>query len=324
MLENLVRHARVAVLCVASVAPFGLALAQAQPIRIVVGYPPGGTADAVARAYAEKLRTVLGTNVMVENQAGAGGQIAAQNFLAAPRDNTTFLLANNHMMTTLPLTVPSVTYDPVKDFQPIGRMASFEHVLVAGPSLKVDSLADYLKAARANQKDRLYGIPAPGSAPHFIGYTVGKQNGIALEPVAYKGGAPLLSDLLGGHVPAAVDALGSLTQYHENGRLKILATTGETRLKTLPNVPTFSELGYPGLQASGWVGLFTKPGADPALVGRMNDAIAKVAAMPEIQATLEPMGFRPETSTPEAMRQTIADELAHWGPIVKESGYQAQ
>ncbi len=324
MLKTLARRAGAALLFGACLAPLGQALAQSGPIRIIVGYPPGGTADAVGRLYADKLREALGSAVVVENQAGAGGQIAAQAFVNAPKDGKTFLLANNHMMSTLPLTVPAVRYDPVKDFQPVGQVASFEHVLVAGPAMPVKTLDEYLKRVSAEPKAGLFGIPAPGSAPHFIGYTLASQNKLPLEAVPYKGGAPLLSDLLGGHVAVAIDALGSLTQYHESGRVAILATTGEKRLAALPNVPTFTELGYPNLKASGWLGLFAPVGTDPQVVERMNAALARIAADPATEAALVPLGFTAASSTPQALADTVAADLALWGPIIKESGYQAQ
>lgn len=168
----------------------GMAMAAKLPdtVRLVVGYPAGGTADAVARVYAEQLREKLGVNVVVDNRAGAGGQVAAQGFLRSPVDGSVLLVANNHMMTTLPLTVKTVTYDPVKDFLPVAVIAKFEHIFVVGKTTPANTLAEYVELVRKEpEKYGHYGIPAPGSAPQFLGYSIAKKNGIQMTPVPYKG-----------------------------------------------------------------------------------------------------------------------------------------
>jgi tripartite-type tricarboxylate transporter receptor subunit TctC len=294
------------------------------PIRIVVGYPPGGAADAVARVYADKLREALQLSVVVENRPGAGGQIAAQTFLSAPKDGTMLLVANSHMMSTLPLTIPSVKYDPVNDFAPIGKMAGFEHVLAVGHGVAAKSLDEYIGMTRKDANAGMFGIPAPGSAPQFIGYTLAQKNNVPLVPVPYKGGGPLVADLLGGHVTAGIDALGGMVEHHRSGRLKILAVTGPRRMDALPEVPTFTELGYPSLDTSGWVGLFAPRGTDSAIIAQVNQALTDISSKPEIQAALLPIGFVPASSTPAGLQEAVAQDLAIWGPIIKASGYQAQ
>jgi len=295
------------------------------PIRLVVGYPPGGTADAVARAYAEKLRTALGVSVVVDNRAGAGGQVAAQSFQQAPKNGSALLVANNHMMSTLPLTVPTVTYDPVKDFTPVATIAQFEHILSVGKNTPANTLDEYIELARKEpSKYGMFGIPAAGSAPHFIGYTVGKKAGVTLTPVPYRGGAPLLTDLLGGHIPAGVDAIGTITEFVAKGDVKVLAVTGKKRLALLKDVPTFTELGYENLEASGWMGVFAPVGTDPELVKRLEAAFNEVGKNADIEKTLVPLGFLPKSGTAKELAETLQNDLDTWGPIIKESGYVAQ
>ena len=295
------------------------------PIRLVVGYPPGGTADAVARAYAEKLRTELGVAVVVDNRAGAGGQVAAQSFQQAPKNGSALLVANNHMMSTLPLTVPTVTYDPVKDFAPVATIAKFEHILSVSKATPANTLDEYIELVRKEPgKYGMFGIPAPGSAPQFVGYTVGKKADIAMTPVPYRGGAPLLTDLLGGHIPAAVDAIGTITEFVATGDVKVLAVTGPERLDILKDVPTFTELGYENLEASGWMGIFAPVGTDPAVVERLEAAFNKVGRDPDIEKTLTPLGFVPESGSRQALADVLQYDLNTWGPVIKESGYVAQ
>jgi tripartite-type tricarboxylate transporter receptor subunit TctC len=307
----------------------GVTTVQAQnlpdPIRLVVGYPPGGTADAVARVYAEKLRAELGVGVVVDNRAGAGGQVAAQAFVRSPKDGSALLVANNHMLSTLPLTVKTVAYDPVKDFQPVAPIAKFEHILAVGKNTPASSLDEYIALVRKQAEVYgMYGIPAPGSAPQFIGYSIAKKNDLKMTPVPYRGGAPLLSDLLGGHVPAAVDAIGTITEYVAKGEVKILGVTGPQRLEILKDVPTFVELGYGNLNASGWMGIFAPVGTDPAIVQRLNQAFNKVSAMPEIAKAIVPIGFAPHAGSPEELAEIVKNDLDTWGPIIRESGYVAQ
>ena len=304
-------------------------LAAAQPsatagrtIRLVVGYPAGGTADAVARLYAEELQKRLGATVVVDNRPGAGGQIAAEQFRALPPDGSALLLGNSHMFSTLPLTSRSVKYDPVKDFAPVARLATFEVALAVSAAQPAKTLQEYLALARAKQEARSFGVPAAGSSPHFVGYVVGKKEGIELLPVPYKGGAPLLADLMGNQIPAAVDALGGFLGAHRAGKIRMLAVTGPRRAASVPEVPTFGELGFGALGSSSWVGLFAPPGTSQALVDRVSAAVAEIAALPSTTAGLANVGFDPAAGNPQQLRETVRGELALWQPIIRESGFQ--
>jgi tripartite-type tricarboxylate transporter receptor subunit TctC len=291
-------------------------------IRLVVGYPAGGTADAVARIYAEGLQKRLGINVIVDNKPGAGGQLAADQFRALRPDGSALLLGNSHMFSTLPLTSRTVRYDPVKDFAPVARLATFEVALAVSAEQPARSVKEYIALAKAHPQARSFGIPAAGSSPHFVGYVVGKQEGVELLPVPYKGGAPLLADLIGNQVPAGIDALGGFVASHKTGKIRILAVTGPRRSVSVPEVPTFGELGYKSLGSSSWVGLFAPPGTPQAFVDRINAAVIEVAALPATTANLTTAGFDTAPSTPQQLHDAVRSELALWQPIIRESGFQ--
>ena len=294
-----------------------------QTLRIVVGFPAGGTADAVARLYAQEMQALLGAAVIVDNRAGAGGQIAAEYFRSLPPDGRTLLLGNSHMFSTLPLTSRSVKYDPQKDFVPVAQLATFESAFAVNSAQPAKTLPEFIALARSRQEARSFGVPAAGSGPHFIGYVIGRNAGIDLLPVPYKGGAPLLADLMGNSIPAAVDAAGSHIEAHKAGKVRILGVTGQSRLAVLPDVPTFAELGYPAaLKASSWIGLFAPPGTSAPYAQHIAAAAAKVAAMPEIQAKLGKLGFAAAPGDPKQLQETVRNELALWRPIIQESGFR--
>ena len=292
-------------------------------VRLVVGFPPGGTADAVARLFAQELQKRLGGTYIVDNRAGAGGQIAAEYFRALPADGRTLLLGNSHMFSTLPLTSRHVKYDPVKDFVPVARLATFETSYAVNVAQPARTLPEFVALARTRQELRSFGIPAAGSGPHFIGYVVAKNAGLDMVPVPYKGGAPLLTDLLGNAIPAAVDALGSHLEAHRAGKIRVLAVTGTARSPLLPDVPTFGELGYPAaLSASGWLGLFAPVGTAPAQADRIAASVAEIAALPAVRTHLANIGFSAAAGSPQQLQQTVRAELELWRPIIRESGFQ--
>lgn len=318
------RRTFLALLAAAALPGAALAQEARRPTRIVVGFPPGGTVDQVARLYAEAMRASLGASVIVENRSGAGGQIAADAVRQQPADGSTLLIANNHMMSTLPLTTRSIKYDPINDFEPVSMVAAFEVVLVVSAKLGVKTFHDYVEAVRRQPQNGSYGIPAPGSLPQFIGFSIGRKEHISTLAVPYQGAAPIVTDLLGNNLPAAVVTYASdLLEFHRAGKLRILASSGPRRLETLPDVPTFAELGYAGMDRSSWMGLFAPKGTPRSAIDPLNRAIAAAAATPRLQGSLKSLGLAAATSTPDQLRQAIRDELATWAPVVKDSGYSA-
>lgn len=252
----------------AALALAGLAQAQVPKdrgaVRLVVGFPAGGSADVLARIMADKLKEELGVPVVVDNRAGAGGQIAADYVKGQPGDGLTILLGTSHMMVMAPLTVKSIRYQAARDFKPVARIASFYESIAVPANSPGNTIAQWLEAARKDPKYASYGVPAPGSLPQFIGYQLGALSNTALLAVPYKGTAPLAQDLVGGQLAAGVLPIADMVQYNGT-RVKILAVNGTRRADQLPNVPTLKELGFPQFDDLEWTGLCT--GHHPARHG---------------------------------------------------------
>ncbi|MFT4195761.1 tripartite tricarboxylate transporter substrate-binding protein, partial [Ottowia sp.] len=240
------------------------------PVRLIVGYPAGGSADAVARMVAEGLRDELKAPVLVENRAGAGGQIAADYVRAAPADGTTILVANSHMMVMLPLTSRAVKYDPVADFKPVGRMTSFYEAIALPASVPAKDIRQWTDLARGDAKFASYGVPAAGSVSHFIGYKLGSDAKAPLQAVPYKGAAPLVQDLLGSQISAGILPILDVAQHAQSGKLHVLAVNGPRRAQLLPSVPTLKELGVSGFDSLEWTALFAPKATPEATIQQIN------------------------------------------------------
>lgn len=311
--------------------PMALALAglaQAQvpkdrgAVKLVVGFPAGGSADVLARIMADKLKEELGVPVVVDNRAGAGGQIAADYVKGQPGDGLTILLGTSHMMVMAPLTVKSIRYQAARDFKPVARIASFYESIAVPASSPGNTLAQWLEAARKDQKHASYGVPAPGSLPQFIGYQLGAVSKTALLAVPYKGSAPLAQDLVGGQLAAGVLPIADMVQYHGT-RVKILAVNGTRRADQLPNVPTLKELGYSQFDDLEWTGFFVPASTSRATVQQLQAVTAKVVALKEVREALQKMGTEADFASAEVLEKRIADDVAMWGPVVKASGFSS-
>lgn len=293
-------------------------------LRLIVGYPAGGSADVQARTLADKLAAELGVPVVVENRTGAGGQIAADYVRAAPADGLTVLLANMHMMVMLPLTSKSVHYDPVKDFQAVGRIATFYEGLAVPAALPVRDVREWLALANNDKSKATYGVPAAGSVAQFIGYRLGSDAKVELTSVPYRGAAPLVQDLLGNQVAAGITPIADLVQYQQAGKLKVIAVNGAKRAALLPDVPTLKELGQPHFDNLEWTGLFAPAGTPRATIAQLHAALGKALVFPEVQQRLAKLSSDANPSTPDELTNLIADDLKRWGPVVKASGFTAE
>jgi tripartite-type tricarboxylate transporter receptor subunit TctC len=308
----------------AAFALLGALSAHAQDqVRILVGFPPGGSADLIARMVAEKARDGLGGTVIVENRPGAGGQIAAEQLKGAPPDGKTLMAAPVAVTVIAPLTHRKLRYEPMKDFAPVSLAVNFQLAFSVGPGSPATSLAEYIAWVKANPKQATFGSPAAGSLPHFFGLLVGRAAGVEMLHVAYKGGAPLLNDLLGGQVPAAVDVLSEAARHHDAGKLRILASSGTKRSNATPNVPTFTELGQPQIQGDGWFAFHAPGGTPRAIVERQSAAIAAAIRAPDVSERLVKMGFEPVGSSPDELAKRMTEDTLRWGPVVKASGFTA-
>ncbi len=299
----------------------GSTLAQTPTIRIVVGFPPGGSSDVTARVLAEKMQASLGTTVIVENKPGAGGRLAAQVVKDAAADGNTLMLAPFAVMVVQPIVFRSIKYDTTADFTPLGNIVTFPLALAAGPATTATNVKELIDWLKANPTQGNYGSPGAGSMPHFLGEMLGAKAGVKLTHVPYQGGAPLTTNLLGGQIPIGFDTPAEFAEHHRSGRLRILALSGGLRNARFPEVPTLREAGI-DIDTVAWFGLFGPAGMAKANVDRIEAALQDALKAPDVIEKLDKLGLTSAPSGSEAMRTRLASDKATWTPIIKQSGFQ--
>ncbi|MBM3568350.1 MAG: ABC transporter substrate-binding protein [Alphaproteobacteria bacterium] len=319
-MPSLRTHCIVAILAGLIAAP---TLAQDKPIRVLVGYPAGGTSDIVPRLIAERVKDRLGQTMVVENRVGAAGQIAAQQVKAAPADGSVLLFTPFAATVIAKFTYPKLAYDPDKDFVPVSFAGHTPIALAVGPQLGVGSLRDFSGWAKANAAKASYGSPAAGSAPHFLGLLFAREAGIELVHAAYRGSPPAVNDTAAGHIAATVTVLSDLLAPHKAGRIKVLAVASEGRSALAPDLPTFRELGYGNVVGTTIYGYHAPAGTPAAVVARLSEAINAAVRAPDLASRFADMGFDPVGDGAEAYGRLLAAESAKWGPIIKASGFTA-
>jgi tripartite-type tricarboxylate transporter receptor subunit TctC len=295
-----------------------------KPVRIIVGFAAGGTADLIARVVAEKLKDSIGQPVIVDNRPGAIGRIAAEAVKNALPDGATIMVMPIGPMAVVPHVYKDIPYDPVRDFTPIALGATFQFAIAAGPASGAKNWAEFVAWARANPGKASYATSGAGSLPHFFGVLLGRGIGVEMVHVPYKGSAAYINDLLGGQVPAAVDAIADLTELHRAGRVTILASSGAQRSTALPEVPTFAELGVRNVAAMGWFGFFAPAKTPKPIVDALNRVINKALQAPDVVERLSKLGMDPATGTPEEFAKIVASDYAKWGPVVTASGFKPE
>ena len=303
-----------AALCASLSAP--AAWSQAWPsrvIRIQVGFAPGGPTDNVARNFATKLSTELGQQVIVENKPGAGGTLAAAAAAKAPADGYTLLFGEPGSIAVNPAQT-KVPYDPLKDFIPLAQVVSLPMVLVASPSLKVNSLAGLIAAAKA--KPLPFGTPGNGTMQHLVMMDFGQATGASFTHVAYKGGPQALTDLLGGQIPLTMITVPTVLPHVKNATVVPLAVVAPRRSAQLPQVPTFTEAGFPAFVQDGWQGFFAPAGTPAPVVARLVAAIQKVGKDPELVSALTATGANVVITDPQDFAATLTRDVAYWARVV--------
>ena len=307
----------------ATVLALSASIAQAQevPLRIVVGYAPGGTTDRVARIVADKLAIKLGAPVIVENKTGAGGRLSAQAVKAAPAHQPMLLLANPAVMLVAPLVFPDAGYDPERDFRPVSHVNSYEFGVAVASAVPVKELSHLMAWLRANPEKANFGVPATGSLPHFFGLMVGDTAKVRAEVVGYRGSAPLLNDLLGGQVPVAFDTFDTLLPQHDAGKIRILAVSGAKRSALDARIPTFREAGL-DLTATGWNTFFAPMSMPKAQAERLAGLIHEVMKDPDTQRKFEASKMEPVVATLAQTEAMLKAYRAQWAPVVQRSGFK--
>ena len=292
------------------------AFAQGKPMRIVVPFPPGGTADALSRLAAERMAPLLGQQILVENRAGAGGNLGAEQVWRAEPDGLTLLSSPPHILTINPL-LYKLNFDPAK-FVPVGIIATYPNVLVATAKLPAASLDEFIKLARANPGKLSIASQGNGTISHLSAEPLKKMAEINLLHVPYKGTAPALTDLLGGQVDVMFDNLITMQAHVKSGKLKLFGVGGPERIAQFPDVPAITER-FPGFRSETWMGLVAPPNTPATVASRISGALAHVMHDAEVRRRLVELQADPAGSSPDQMAQRIKQETERWTEVIRSA-----
>ena len=290
--------------------------------RIIVGFAPGGSSDVTARLLVDQMRGYAST-IIIDNRPGAGGRIAVETAKAGAPDGSVLLLSPASMIVLYPHLYKPLGYDPVQDLIAVTTVCAFPFVLSVGPLVPRDvrTLADFIQWCKANPKLASYGTSGAGSMLHFAGMMLARAANFDFTHVPYKGASPALQDLLGGQVASTVGVLGIALPHIQAGNLRALAMTGATRSSFLPDVPTLTEAGFPGLEITEWQGLFVPAKTPPAVVHALNRSVRDALDTAEVKAGLIKLSFEAGGTSPEQFADIVRADIARWEPIVKASGF---
>ena len=299
----------------------GFAAHGQKPTSIVVPVPPGGGMDATARLLAERIRPALGT-ILVENKPGAALRIGLQAVRGAAPDGTSLLYTSISPFTIYPFVYKKPGFDAERDLIAGAPVVSFEFALAVPGTSPISSLAEYIEAARREpSRYGHYAVPGAGTSVHFTGAALAHSTGLDLKHVAYKGSAPAMQDLIGGHVPACMNVLGEFLQYRGTGKVKVIATTGARRSPFMPDVPTFTELGFKGMALNEQFGLFAPAKTPGATVERISVAVLAAVRDPDFVRRVGELGYTTLPMGPQEFADKLKADREAWGPIVKVTGF---
>ena len=309
-----------------SLALAGPAIAQSgKQVRILVGFPAGGGTDAIARLLAEKVKDDLGGNVIVENKAGAGGQLAAQALKAAAPDGTTFFLSHDHTISILPLVVKNAGYESHKDFVPVAGFATFVNAFAVSGGTPAKSVDEYVAWVKGQGGGKgAVGIPAPASTPEFLVKVIGEKYRLDLVAAPYRGSAPMMADMLGNQIAAGVGSIPDFIENHKAGKLRVVAVLGDKRQAAMPEVPTFAELGLAGFEDVPYYGVFAPAGTPKAALDQFAAAISKAITAPDVRERLTAMGLTVGFMPAQQLADRERAYTQTWARIIKASGFQPQ
>ena len=311
----------------AALGAAGLPLAaRAQSIdlaKILCGFPPGGTSDAMSRRLADRLRGNYAANVVVENKPGAGGQIAVTTLKDSPADGSVMLLTPSSMLSVYPYVYKSLPYKPATDVQPVSIACWFDHALGVGPAVpeSVKNVKDFIAWCKANPAKANYGSPGAGSMPHLIAALLSKITGQELKHVPYRGSAPGIQDLLGGQISAMSSPVGDYLPHIKSGKLRVLAVSGEKRSGFLPDVPTYTQQGFPQIKVREWYGVFLPGKASPEVVRRAAAYLQPALTHPDMAGALANFGMEVSSSTPQGLADLLRADTELWAKNVKTIGF---
>jgi len=305
-------------------APRALAQAVKKPVHVIVGFPAGGGTDVTARVLAEALRGPYAPTVLVENKPGASARIAVEYVKNVEPDGSVMLFTPDFPMTLYPHSFKSLSYEPLKDFTPVGPATTSMLSYNVGPAVpaSVKTLGDYVQWCKVNPDKAPYGTTSAGATPHFAGVMLSNESKVTLNPVHYRGGAPALQDVVGGHIPMSVNPLSEALPLHQAGTIRSLAVTGARRSQFMPNVPTAKEAGYDVVVES-WLGVFLPAKAPAGVLRALSSAMKNASESQTMKDNLAKFASAATFQTPEQFVETIKSDITRWGPVVKASGFVA-
>jgi tripartite-type tricarboxylate transporter receptor subunit TctC len=304
----------------------GLALAQKPPIKVLVGFPPGGATDAIARLITDKLPNLLGQPVVIENRPGVGGRIAADAVLAAPADGLTFMVAPNATPTFQMLVFrDQLKWNILRDFAPVASFASYPLGMGVAQNTGASTAREFVEWCRKNPTKASFGTPGTGGQNHFLGVQLARTIGMELQVAPYKGSPPMVTDLVGGHLPSAISLMDGMMAHHRAGRIKVIGIFTKERSPLMPDIPTFAEQGIHVTSGEGWTGMWARAGTPAGEVTRMQNAIRDILQMPEVkEAMTQRLWAQPVFRAATELDVMQRAELAHWEPIIKASGFKPE
>jgi tripartite-type tricarboxylate transporter receptor subunit TctC len=295
-----------------------------KPTRMLVGFPPGGNVDILARIFGERLGEAMGRPVIVEPRPGAAGQVAAEVLKSSPPDGYTLLLTPDASLVVRPLVTKRIPYDPVADFAPVAHTGLSALALGVGlgvPAKNMREFADWLKASPERGS---VAVPGIGGSMHFFALMIGQELGQKLQAVAYKGSGPSVSDVVAGHIPATVNPLGTMVAQYKAGKLRLIGVSGSQRATATPEAPTFAEQGYTQLNLDSWFAIFAPAGTPADLVGRMNSIVTQAQRTPSIRERMRGLDLEILELSPAQLGALVKRDYERWMPVVKASGFTAE
>jgi tripartite-type tricarboxylate transporter receptor subunit TctC len=309
----------------AAFGPRAFAQTLKKPAHMIVGFPPGGGTDVTARILADRLRGSFAPSVLVENKAGAAARLAGEYVKNAEADGSVMLFTPDFPLSIYPHSFRSLNYDPLRDFAAVAPASKSMLTFNIGPAVpaSVKTLVDFMRWAKADSSRATFATTSAGGSPHFVGVMLASEAGVKITPVHYRGGAPALQDVLGGHIPASVNPIAEALPLMQSGQVRILGVTGSQRSRFAPDIPTMREQGF-NVAIDSWLGVFVPAKTPPEVVNALNAAISDAAKSPEMTEALAKFGNEPVFATPQQFAEMLKTAIDRWGPVVKASGFVAE
>jgi tripartite-type tricarboxylate transporter receptor subunit TctC len=293
-----------------------------KPVRMIVGFPPGGAVDLVARTFQQRMSAALGQQIVVDNRPGAHALIAGELTAQAPADGYTVLLGDFGMLIVVPV-IQKMSFDPVKDLATVGQAVSLQNLIITHPSVPAKTLKELIALAKSKPGGLNYATSGIGGPGHLAAVLLESMTGVNMSHIPYKGGGPAITDLLAGHVPVFFAVISTGVPHVQSGKARGIAVTGTKRAEAIADVPTIAEAGVPGYAATNWYGVHAPAKTPKAIVDRLNQALVAALTSPDVVESLKSRGIDAAPSAPAAYAAFMAAEAAKWGKIIRQSGIKA-